>query len=66
MSEHLHEPKRPIDEIDTSLKELLADVQSLKNDISYIKNNIKRFLKERETKVIADIQTQQEGWFVWK
>ena len=66
MSEHLHEPKRPIDEIDTSLKELLADVQSLKNDISYIKTNIKRFLKERETKQIQDIQTQQEGWFVWK
>tara|TARA_R110000803_G_scaffold38121_5_gene82274 strand:+ start:1030 stop:1230 length:201 start_codon:yes stop_codon:yes gene_type:complete len=66
MSDHLIQPKRPIDEVDASLKELVKDVQSLKSDISYIKNNIKQFMKEKEKKEIQDIQTMQEGWWLWR
>lgn len=66
MNDNLTIPKRPIDEVDASLKELLEDVKSLKSDVSYIKHNIKRFLKEREEKVIGDLQAQQEGWWIWK
>ena len=66
MNDNLTQPKRPIDEVDASLKELLEDVKSLKSDVSYIKNNIKRFLKEKENKEIVDLQAQQEGWWIWK
>ena len=53
MNDNLTLPKRPIDEVDASLKELLEDVKSLKSDVSYIKHNIKRFLKEKENKEIV-------------
>ena len=66
MDDNLKKPELSLQIIDGTLKELIEDVKLLKSDVSYIKNNIKRFLKSNEEKEIVEIQTQQEGWWIWK
>jgi len=53
-----------IEKINSDLKEICKEMKSLKNDISYIKRNIDKWVKDREEKQIRESQAKQEGWFL--
>tara|TARA_R110000851_G_scaffold258693_2_gene411155 strand:- start:616 stop:831 length:216 start_codon:yes stop_codon:yes gene_type:complete len=41
------------------------DVKNMKDDLSYIKNKIKILHDNKEKEYIKDVQTTQDGWFIW-
>ena len=47
------------------LNNIKSDVKKMKTDIEYIKERIKILNAERDKSTIDEVQTKQNGWFIY-
>lgn len=57
--------KPPIVKVAEDIGVLTKEIKLIRKDLSYIKIKIDSLIKEKETREIDEMKTNQDGWFLW-